>query len=197
MSLFPRNRPAAVSRSWLLNSAVHLEHREDSRAGAGSRFGDRTSPPRTRGRSRWVVPILAAIRSLESRFRETGGDVGRVSSDGKVEERIESPPDKEERKKERKKEDGKKGKRGEGTSLRSRVRRRASRCQIYRRVLDGACPRLLISPVASMLDAYRARASIESISHEFPFLRRERARRSKNARLSKSADRGSINEHKY
>lgn len=31
------------------------------------------------------------------------------------------------------------------TSLRSRVRRRPSRCQIYRRVLDGACPRLLIS----------------------------------------------------
>ena len=80
---------------------------------------------------------------------------------------------KEEGKKEREKERKKEEKAGEVTSLRSRVRRRASRCQIYRRVLDGACPRLLISPVASMLDAYRARVSIESISHEFPFLRRD------------------------
>lgn len=40
---------------------------------------------------------------------------------------------------------------GRVTSLRSRVWRRASRCQIYRRVLDGACLRLLISPVALLV----------------------------------------------
>lgn len=61
------------------------------------------------------------------------------------------------------------------TSLRSRVRRRASsRCQIYRRVLDGACPRLLISPCClySRLTCARTNAPIAGISHDFVIVRR-------------------------
>lgn len=83
-----------------------------------------------------------------------------MSSDGKVEEGTESPADKEGRKKER---------RGEVTSLRSRVRRRASRCQIYRRVLDGACPRLLISLVASMPAVYRLELRSDLLVTNSPF----------------------------
>lgn len=63
---------------------------------------------------------------------------------------------------------------GRVTSLRSRVWRRASRCQIYRRVLDGACLRLLISPVAftRARRAHRPGCPIASISHEFVIARR-------------------------
>jgi len=75
------------------------------------------------------------------------GDVGRVSSDGKRARLADEEEEEEED--------------DQVTSLRSRVRRRASsRCQIYRRVLDGACPRLLISPTRAGTDADRSRIHI-------------------------------------
>lgn len=63
------------------------------------------------------------------------------------------------------------------TSLRSRVWRRASRCQIYRRVLDGACLRLLISLVAfnvvpDVTHVGRTVRPIVGISHEFVIVAR-------------------------
>lgn len=57
------------------------------------------------------------------------------------------------------------------------VGRRASRCQIYRRVLDGACLRLLISLVAfnvvpDVTHVGRTVRPIVGVSHEFVIVAR-------------------------
>lgn len=92
-----------------------------------------------------------AIRSLESRFREIGGgggeDAGRVSSDG-----------------------GRRGEgRGEGRKEEERWKESPVTCTASRdvrsvgRVLDGACPRLLISStVAKILERFDSSLLVET-----------------------------------
>jgi len=156
----------------LLNSTIHLGIvNSQEEKGRDRERGSRSTSTDSRNShegSRWVVRIQrrGAIRSSKGRFWEIGGDVGRVSSDGKRPQgddgggRITGG--------ERSEEDDR------VTSLRSRVWRRASRCQIYRRVLDGACLRLLISSVAftRARRAYQPSRPITSISHEFVIARR-------------------------
>lgn len=122
----------------------------------------KSAADRATKRSRWVVRIQRRDSiSQRSILGNRGGDVGRVSSDeggrgGQL------------------KMGGEEGENDRVTSLRSRVRRRASRCQIYRRVLDGACLRLLISPVAFNIvpDVTHVSAGLSTrykvgVSHEF------------------------------
>lgn len=131
-------------------------------------------------------PDSAAIRSPKGRFWEIGGGKG---EGGKRRARVFRREETAERgRKRRITKDERRGNRENDrvTSLRSRVRRRASRCQIYRRVLDGACLRLLISPVAfnvvpDVTHVGRTVRPIVGVSHEFvivakTFVRDEYAR---------------------